>query len=80
MTLKSLTEWAARNDPNGDWDELVPVADGNDVELKMSLTCDLILAYRRWAYDTDSEKQRAFLWDAINYLEQLRNDYIPKAV
>lgn len=54
ITLADVIRWAARNDPNGEWDEALAIAEGNYTRERAQLAQDMCNTLRQWKIDSES--------------------------
>lgn len=54
ITLANVIRWAARNDPNGEWDEALAIAEGGHTRERAYLAHDMCNTLRQWKIDGES--------------------------
>ena len=54
ITLADVIRWAARNDPNGEWDEALATAEGDYTRERAHLAQDMCNTLRQWKIDGES--------------------------
>lgn len=51
MTLKSILQYMQRNDPNGEYDDAIAIAEGTDIAKQAEVAREMMTILDRWIWD-----------------------------
>lgn len=51
MTLKSILQYMQRNDPNGEYDDAIAIAEGTDIAKQAEIAREMMTILDRWMDD-----------------------------
>lgn len=51
MTLKSILQYMQRNDPNGEYDDAIAIAEGTDIAKQAEIAREMMTILDRWIWD-----------------------------
>lgn len=58
MTLKSILQYMQRNDPNGEYDDAIAIAEGTDPVKQAEIAREMMTILDRWIWDLGDDDSR----------------------
>lgn len=55
MTLKSILQYMQRNDPNGEYDDAIAIAEGTDIAKQAEIAREMMTILDRWMDDVGDD-------------------------
>lgn len=56
MTLKSILQYMQRNDPNGEYDDAIAIAEGTDTAKQAEIAREMMTILDRWTWDLGDDE------------------------